>query len=296
MGVCFSCLLQAGRFVKRALFNTLPLFPVNKRNGMKRTTALVRNETGFSLLIVLVFIALLMIIGGIAIRKAMFDVKTSGNYKQSVRVVYIAEAGIERAKAELVGKSAAMALAGLDGKTGSGFDADNGILSFGRHVAFGGGEYGVTVSDNDDGDNNPWVDSDGKIIVRSTGTLSDGSRRTIEVLVQKFDHSVTDVGASILARGPISINGSIEIDGRNHDTSGVLLSPANGVLAASSRSTFSMGGSSTVGGTSTGGTNYALSKTSATKDAVTEQYSTVWGNPETPEEVLGMKPDRKSVV
>jgi Tfp pilus assembly protein PilX len=255
---------------------------------MNRTTALVQNETGYSLLLVIVFIALLTIIGGIAMRRAAMDVKISGNYLRSTKVLYIAEAGIERAKAELAEESADSALAGPDKKTGSAFEADNGILSFGSHVAFGGGEYSVTVSDNNDGDGNPWVDTDGKIIVRSTGTLSDGSRRTIEVVIQKTSPATASFKAAIMCRGPVEINGNISVDGRDHDINGNLLSPANGVLAFSSRNTFNRSGNGKVAGTSLDGTNYALSKSSSVVSAVTQQFATAWGNPMTPEEVLGM--------
>jgi hypothetical protein len=264
--------------------------------ALKAPARILQSEEGLSLVVILVLICLLAIIGTMAMQKASVDVKTSGNYKNSTQVLYLAEAGIEKARAELTTKTVNQALAGADGKTGTGFDADNGILSFGGSVSFGKGTYGVTVTDNNDGDNNQWADVDGIFMVRSMGSMPDGSKRTIEVILQKSSNTGTNFRGAIMSRGPIAINGGIDIDGRNYDTSGTIVSPADGVLAVSSRATFDMSGSSQVGGTSGSGTNYPLSNSSSTELAVTEENATSWGNPATPEEVMGMPAGALKVI
>jgi Tfp pilus assembly protein PilX len=255
---------------------------------LKAPARLLCSEEGLSLVVVLVLICLLSLIGSFAMQRASVDVATSGNYKKSAQVLYIAEAGIEKARAELATKTVNQALAGADGKTGAGFDGDNGILSFGGSVSFGKGTYGVTVTDNNDGDNNQWVDVDGIFMVHSTGSMPDGSRRTIEVLLMKANAATPNFKATIMSRGPIDVNGNLDIDGRNYDTLGTLVNPADGIFAVSSRATFGMSGAAQVGGTSLSGINYPLSKSSATEQMVTEENATSWGNPATPDQFMGM--------
>jgi hypothetical protein len=177
---------------------------------MKKKPIILGNESGISLVLVLVLISILLLVGGLAIRKATMDLKTSGNYLKSTKVFYIAESGIERARAELASLSTNDALAGPDRKTGTNWDADNGTLSFGLHVAFGGGWYNVTLSDNNDGDGNVWHDTDGVIIIRSAGILPDSSRRTIEVTYKVTPEQHTDpaYNYALLVGGNISWSGS----------------------------------------------------------------------------------------
>jgi hypothetical protein len=263
---------------------------ISGTRAARALTKTVSDESGMSLVIVLVLMTVLAVAGGVAIRKATVDVKTSGNYKETAQVLYIAESGAERARAGLAGLSINDLLAGPDGKTGTtADDADNGTFGFGTHVAFGGGWYKVTATDNDDHDGNVWHDSDGVVVIRSEGQLPDGSRRAVEVVLAKTGAPATGgFRAAIMSRGPIAINGTITVDGRDHDLAGSLLSPAAGVLAISSMSTFDRGGNGKVGGTSLMGINYALSKSTTDVTAVTEQNTTAWGNPATPEQVLGM--------
>lgn len=140
----------------------------------------LRDETGGALLIALFIMILLAFIGGAALMTSTLETKISGNYKAAVEAFYIAEAGIERAKDVLKTMTFDDALDGVDNDKNT--TSDNGILSFGSSVSFGGGTYAVRVND---GDGDVWDDSDGKVIITSTGTLAGGGKRTIETLARK---------------------------------------------------------------------------------------------------------------
>jgi type II secretory pathway pseudopilin PulG len=59
------------------------------------------NEKGVALVVVIMLIAVLAILGATAIITSSTDIRISGNYKLSNQAFYIAEAGIERARAQL---------------------------------------------------------------------------------------------------------------------------------------------------------------------------------------------------
>jgi hypothetical protein len=129
----------------------------------------IGNQRGVSILSVLLLLTILTLMGTIAIKKATVDIKTSGHFKNSTKVLYVAEAGIEQAKSVLSQMSLNNALDGEDNQKGNEqADEDNGILSFGSAVSFGGGDYCVKVSDNDDGDGDIWTDTDGRVTISST--------------------------------------------------------------------------------------------------------------------------------
>ena len=141
------------------------------------------DERGMILVISLLILALLLGAGVGAIVSMQTDLKTSSNLKTATMAFYLAEAGVERAKSEISGsKTFNSALAGADGNKSN--TSDNGILSFGSSVSFGGGTYAVSVTDNSDGDSDSWADADNKVYINSTGTYGTSSR-TIRVLVTK---------------------------------------------------------------------------------------------------------------
>src|SRR3989338_2848372 len=150
---------------------------------MKARRTVLNNEKGVILVISLLILALLIGDGAGTIVSTQTDLKTSSNLKTATMAFYLAEAGVERAKSEISGsKTFNSALAGADGNKSN--TRDNGILSFGSSVSFGGGTYAVRVTDNSDGDNDSWADADGKVLATSTGTYG-SSTRTIKVLISK---------------------------------------------------------------------------------------------------------------
>ncbi len=59
------------------------------------------NEKGIFLIAAIVLIAILALVGTLAVTTTYIDIKLSSNYKTSIQSFYIAEAGVQRAKAEL---------------------------------------------------------------------------------------------------------------------------------------------------------------------------------------------------
>lgn len=175
---------------------------------------LLTDQQGIVLVISLLILALLMGAGVGAMVSVQTDLRISSNLQTATKAFYIAEAGIERAKAEISDKgSIDLVLVGFDGeKIATG---DNGVLSFGASVSFAGGTYEVRVTDNMD-DTDIWDDSDRKVYITSTGKFG-GSTRVIRALVTK---------ASLRFNAPVTIvddkcrfhfSGSALIDG--HDKS-----------------------------------------------------------------------------
>lgn len=257
------------------------------------------NNNGSSLFLVLVMIIILSMLGITSISKSSRDIKISSNYKKSIQAMYIAEAGIESAMAEITLSPLNETLDGVDDSKGySSVDEDNGILSFGPNVAFGGGHFNVKVTDNDDGDSDPWTDNDCMAIVTSTGTASDLSRKKIEVIFKQVKSGGTELNAAVMANGPVETSGTLIIDGREHDLDGNLDGTgSDGVYAISTKSTYSRAGNSRIGGVDVSGIPHAPSKIDTIIPYVIESNSTSWTKPVTPEDVLNIEePDGLKVI
>jgi len=140
---------------------------------------LIRSENGFTLVTGMLIIALLLTLGTSIMSFVNHCISGSARDLNRIKAFYLAEAGIERAKLELKYKKPNNILLGADGNSGT---RDDGILSFGSSVSFGNGIYSVKVTDNNDGDDNLYSDSDGKVVVRSKGIIGD-TERIIEILL-----------------------------------------------------------------------------------------------------------------
>src|SRR5438132_390716 len=68
--------------------------------------ALSGNERGMILATILLMLPVVALLGAVAITITTTDVEISGNYKATVRAVAAAEAGLEEARAQLIGSSA----------------------------------------------------------------------------------------------------------------------------------------------------------------------------------------------
>jgi hypothetical protein len=104
---------------------------------------------------------------------------------RSMQAGYIAEAGVERAMRELKNTwNSSQDWSGvLKGADSVASTSDDGILSFGSLASLNGGGYSVVVTDNDDGDSDPFTDSDDTVVITSTGSASDGTSKTVVVEV-----------------------------------------------------------------------------------------------------------------
>src|SRR6266436_5498170 len=74
--------------------------------------ALSGNERGMILAMILLLLPVVALLGAVAITLTTTDVEISGNYKATVRAVAAAEAGLEEARARLIGSAADATFAG----------------------------------------------------------------------------------------------------------------------------------------------------------------------------------------
>ncbi|QII13901.1 putative polygalacturonase [Candidatus Kuenenia stuttgartiensis] len=179
-----------------------------------------KNDKGIALITALILIAVLAIAGTVVVITTTTDITISSNYKSSTQAFYIAEAGFEHAKAVLKVTAFDDVLDGTHG-------GSPGILNFGENVSFGNGTYTVTVSDDsNDWDGDTTADSNGKVVITSTGTLSNGSKHITEATVSKIhfdsypaaitmidnENGATDNDRIVLGSGtdidPVADNGS----------------------------------------------------------------------------------------
>jgi type II secretory pathway pseudopilin PulG len=172
----------------------------------------IHNEKGFVLLGSLVILSLIALVASIALTTTFTDIKISSNYKTSIQSFYIAEAGVQHAKAEL--KTAPFDDV-LDGTYGE----SPGILSFGINTVFANGTYNVKIEDNDDGDDNPEEDNDNIVYVKGTGFLENGSKSSVELKIKKTLIPLPPIPAPITIIGEanvgISDSSDINVDGRD---------------------------------------------------------------------------------
>ncbi|MBI3986899.1 MAG: hypothetical protein HY343_08275 [Lentisphaerae bacterium] len=151
-------------------------------------------------------------------------IKSSAKSAQSEQSFYIAEAGIERAKAALMTSQNGLndELLGADGVPNT---ADDGILSFGSTVNLGSGShtgtFRVKIADDNDGDSNLYADLNNTVIVTSTGLYS-GIARVIEVTVSNQSAKIVppNVDGAFAVYGTnatVELGGDALIDGDDHD-------------------------------------------------------------------------------
>jgi hypothetical protein len=129
----------------------------------KKTTL---NEDGIILVVVMFFLAILSLIALAAGMSVKTDTAVAGNYLGSIQALYMAEAGLERAKNECAQRYAAGSWTNFDTILAGG-----GALSFGTgNVSFHGGTFSAIVI-NDYGDTGgSGHDTNHKITIESTGT------------------------------------------------------------------------------------------------------------------------------
>ncbi|MFQ5916968.1 MAG: hypothetical protein ACE5I0_04065 [Candidatus Binatia bacterium] len=176
---------------------------------MVRISALLRDERGVVMVISLLILALLVGAGVGAIVSTQTDLKTSSNVKVGAQAFYLASAGIERGKQQLVGSGSVSAI----------------------NENFGAGSYSVTITGL----------GSGKYRLTSTACLPAGnpcpsgnSKKIIEIIMSSpgftpsaaisidgdGTHSDFDDGSG----GTGNKIPSFSVDGRNHSADGSSLS------------------------------------------------------------------------
>ncbi len=264
---------------------------LDKTIDRKRTRPIVRNESGIALVTALLSMALLTLMGTAALTMTDLEIKISANDKSAKEAFYIAEAGIEHAWAILRTASFDEVLKGLDEDRDT-ID-DNGILRFGASVPFAQGAYEVRVTDNDDGDEDPWNDSDGSLIVTSTGASATGPRQKIEVVVRKIVPNPIGLRGAVTSNGNVLAGGNMQIDGRDHNIDGVYIQEENiglGNFGVNTTGDLNQMGSEAVIGGTVDGIDYEPDNPPENVFVIKERADRE--APETPEAVLGLKEDQ----
>ncbi|MFQ5899465.1 MAG: hypothetical protein ACE5JN_14640 [Candidatus Methylomirabilia bacterium] len=255
-------------------------------NGLiKRLRAVVRNsggERGVVLVTSLLVMLLLMPLGALFLTISLTEAMIASNQAGAAQGFSISEAGIEHARKELI-------TANIDAILASTPPLIN-FTSGGQSVGFAGGTYSVTVGNNataigsipaDPGGANS--DTDNILILTATGALGTAAS-SIEAIVQV--PLVTPPGApgAVTTNGPTQTNGTITIDGRNHDMNGNAIIAGSGTYGVFTADTYTQSGNSRVGGTDTDGDDYAPGRP-ADPSVVEENYSGSMAA--TPDEVMG---------
>lgn len=190
-----------------------------KRNCAAASSPAKANEAGVVLIAVMVFAAL----GGVLATALLYgtgsQIKSTARQIRYEKAFFIAEAGVERTKAELRSgiRTLNEELAGADGL---GNTADDGVPAFGSSSNFGGGIFQTRIIDNNDGDTDFFIDADAVVIIRSTGTYENAFRvLEVAVNVTESDFPPPDTDGAVGIYGTnttIALGGSSGIDGRDY--------------------------------------------------------------------------------
>jgi len=180
---------------------------LNKHRGYQR-------DKGMALVaVVILLIGLTITLSAFSMRIVQEKAMTK-RYVTYVRSYYIAEAGIKMAKGQLVANFLASpddysldkVFLGPDGIEGS---EDDGVLQFGPNMEFDNGNFAVRVVDNDDGDGDFFADNDRRVVIRSTGTAIDGTKRTLEIQME-FPANL-NVPADLKTSGDVTVINNKEL-------------------------------------------------------------------------------------
>ena len=201
----------------------------------------LKNEKGMMLIWFYILIAILVIMGGSLYALAFQESLLISIDQSRDKAFYLAEAGLDKKLQEL-----------RAGNT-------NNISS----TSLGQGTYSVTYNSSTKQ-------------VRSIGTVNGLSKTVVAVVAKTIPPGVK---GALTSQGNISFSGDIQVDGRDHDSSGNLTG-ASGTFGASSGGTVSQGGSSDIGGN-------GIAPASPANPATIEQNQSdnAWT---TPEQLLGV--------
>ncbi len=190
---------------------------------------MIRNEKGFLLVVAIHIIGLLAFMGTAAMIMTRLDLKMTSNYKNHAKSHYVSDAATQYAKKALA------------------FTDPNPITW--SSTSFLGADF-ITITVTPDS-----IDPD--IATIAATTELNGSLTSVELKVLQFFPPIPGVLGGITSNGPIEVNGSLIIDGRDHDTNCTVL-PGAGVPGVYTNATIDQGGSADIGGYA-GGIDYVPS-------------------------------------
>ncbi len=254
------------------------------RDRLRGVFAATAGEGGMVLFTAILVMVLFSLMGLTFLTLSYTENTIASNEATSAQAFGITEAGIEHARRELVTANVNAILA-----------SNPPLISFtagGQNVPFAGGTYSVTVANNttaigaipaDPG--GPTNDTDDVLVLTSTGSLGNATS-LIETVVRKPVVFPPGARAAITTNGPTKTNGTLIIDGRDHDMNGNLVADT-GTYGVFSASSYTQSGNSKVGGTDTGGGGPADHAPAKPGDpsVIEENYSGTM--PTTPDEVMG---------
>ena len=204
----------------------------------------IRSESGMVILITLFITLISSIAIASFLSSVIYESRHSVWQMQRVQALFVAESGIENARTELrKSEDFSVLLKGLDEVGGT---TDDGIIT-GPSVA--GGVYEVIIVDNDDGDGDPFTDSDLIVIATSVGTWKKETR-TVRTHLGKTSGATLD--AAIIVDGDLMISGVPNIEGAcgSVHANGDMLISGDAIIAedATSSGNFEISGSPEIGG------------------------------------------------
>lgn len=181
---------------------------------------LLLNKRGTVMVTVMGIVLILMIVAIAANENVNMDISNSMNHLNTVRSLYIAEAGLERAKSECVTRfiqgglsNFSSILRGSDNTAGT---SDDNILSFGSSVSFYGGTYEVKVYNDSKDTGGQFNDTNNSITIESTGTYR-GFKTRLHATIKINKISNINSSVTLLGEADTSFSGtSFKIDGRDY--------------------------------------------------------------------------------
>ena len=193
------------------------------------------DKKGAALVTSILFATVIALGALVATQFTVQDIKLGERYTQTREAFYIAEAGIQKAMNYLNydenGDSPGDAGEGFTAVL-TNFESDHSAVF--NDFEFGGGNYTVTVKDNDDNDDDKTTDVDNTIILNSTG-IKDGRSITIEAVIQngiyRNKHAIT-AGGDFTIEGDPTVQGSLGSIHSNADVVGVSTNVEQGIFAA----------------------------------------------------------------
>jgi len=185
---------------------------------MKRIPLVLKDEKGIALVVALLFLTLLSLLGIAGIITSSTDTKIAGNTLSSTKALYIAEAGLTRAEAELIND-----LNNDQNIANSSFAATSGAIDITpgstafytvfNSISFGAGSYTIQFKNYGTAPNYESA----IVLVRSTGTGPNSSTVTLERYLSAENISPWNnaIFAGAGATGA-TINGNADIRGSVH--------------------------------------------------------------------------------
>jgi hypothetical protein len=179
----------------------------------RKSRSTLRNDDGVILIVVMLLVAMISLIALAAGRSVKTDTAVAGNYLGTIRALYMAEAGLERAKNECALRYVEGSWTNFNTILGAG-----GALSFGTgNIGFHGGYYSARVL-NDYGDSGgTGDDTNHTITIEATGNFGSSTAKVRSTI--RMNELMNLPGAVNLVGGySTSFTGSnsFTIDGRDY--------------------------------------------------------------------------------